>query len=277
MHTPTLQAADPRQWQQHRFGLGPERWERLRGRSFWITGAGTGLGQALSVALGLAGSRVILSGRREARLQETIEQAASLGADRQGFLIQPLDLLDTDAILAACAAVTQACGRIDGLVHCAALAPSGHRPLLEASPASWELLHKTNVEAAWLLSRTLLPQMLQGPIRILLLSSEAGWSSTAGYGLYNLSKAAVNSLGHCLASEAASAWPQEDIQINVLVPGQFHSQMNTGSQDSPFAPVSMALILLSHPPGGPNGRFFHRDGRHLGFCDTPAYPFSCQG
>ena len=63
----------------------------------------------------------------------------------------------------------------------------------------------------------------------------------------------------------------KDIQINVLVPGEARTEMNQGSTESPYAVVSMVLVLLSHPPGGPNGHFFNRDGRHLAFAYTQEY------
>ena len=63
----------------------------------------------------------------------------------------------------------------------------------------------------------------------------------------------------------------EDIQMNALIPGEARTEMNRGSTQSPYKVVSMALILLSHPRGGPNGRFFHRDGRHFGLGYTLPY------
>src|ERR1700733_11587780 len=56
--------------------------------------------------------------------------------------------------------------------------------------------------------------------RIVLMTSEAGWASTPGFGPYNISKAALNSLGTSLAAESAQRFPGYDIQINVLVPGE---------------------------------------------------------
>ena len=63
----------------------------------------------------------------------------------------------------------------------------------------------------------------------------------------------------------------KDIQINVLVP-KARTEMNQGSTETPYAVVSMVLVLLSHPPGGPNGFFFNRDGRHLAFAYIQEYP-----
>ena len=68
-----------------------------------------------------------------------------------------------------------------------------------------------------------------------------------------------------MAEEYAVSFPDVDIQMNALVPGEARAEMKQNSTDSPYSIVSMALILLSHPQGGPNGKFFHRDGRHLQF------------
>jgi NAD(P)-dependent dehydrogenase (short-subunit alcohol dehydrogenase family) len=110
-----------------------------------------------------------------------------------------------------------------------------------------------------------------GAVRVLFITSEAGWAFTPGVGLYNVSKAALNNLAGSLAAEYEAAFPDIDIQMNSLAPGEARTEMNQHSTDSPYAVASMALILLSHPPNGPNGKFFHRDGRHLPFTYASAY------
>ena len=100
---------------------------------------------------------------------------------------------------------------------------------------------------------------------MVFLTSEAGWASTPGFGAYNVTKSALNTLGASFAAECAARHPAADMQINVLVPGEARTEMNQGSTDSPYAIACMTLTLLSHPAGGPNGCFFHRDGRHLSF------------
>ena len=52
-----LQHLDPQRWREHRFGLTQARWAGLAGRCFWITGAGTGFGRSMAVALAAAGKR----------------------------------------------------------------------------------------------------------------------------------------------------------------------------------------------------------------------------
>jgi NAD(P)-dependent dehydrogenase (short-subunit alcohol dehydrogenase family) len=108
-------------------------------------------------------------------------------------------------------------------------------------------------------------------IRIIFMTSGAGWSFLSGYGQYNISKAALNSLTACFAEECQAGYPDSDIQINGLDPGQAKTEMNPGSERSPFSVVAMALLLLSHPENGPNGKFFSHDGRHLSFCNSLPY------
>jgi NAD(P)-dependent dehydrogenase (short-subunit alcohol dehydrogenase family) len=110
-----------------------------------------------------------------------------------------------------------------------------------------------------------------GEVRIVFITSEAGWAFTPGVGQYNISKAAINNLGASLAHECAARYPEADIQINILNPGEARTEMNQGSQRSPYTIVPMMLQLLSHPAGGPNGRFFHADGRHLSFTFAEAH------
>jgi NAD(P)-dependent dehydrogenase (short-subunit alcohol dehydrogenase family) len=140
------------------------------------------------------------------------------------------------------------------------------------TPEQWNRIIETNVTGAWIVCRGILPEILaSGSCRVLLLTSEAGWAFTPGVGAYNVSKSALNNLGASLAAECAARYPAADVQINVLIPGEARTEMNQGSAVSAYAVVPMTLALVSHPPGGPNGRFFHRDGRHFSFGYATAY------
>jgi 3-oxoacyl-[acyl-carrier protein] reductase len=261
------QHLDPAQWRDRHFGLTPARWGALAGRCFWVVGAGTGFGRSMSVALAAAGARVVLSGRRNEKLLETIDEMRSLGVPATAALPIALDITDAPAVAATAAAIEHRCGALHGLVCSAALPQAdGPSPLMSMEPERWDELLRTNVTGAWLVTRAALPLMLQGAsARVVYLTSEAGWAFTPGFGAYNVTKSALNNLGASFAAECAAQQPAADVQINVLVPGEARTEMNQGSTESPYAVVCMALTLLSHPPGGPNGYFFHRDGRHLTF------------
>ncbi len=272
--TTVMEDAEPARWKEHLFGLVRERWDSLMGRSFWITGAGTGYGRCLACALAAVGAQVFLTGRRVDKLQESIEEMRTLKIPTERCFIVQADISNQEHILEACERIRNLCPTLHGLVNNAAIPshPGVSKPLQGDSLEYWDQMMRVNVTAPWLLTRTIFPHMRNSRhVRVLFVSSEAGWAATAGFGIYNVSKAALNSLGHSMAVEYADSFPREDIQMNVLVPGEARTEMNQGSTVSPYAVVSMALILLSHPESGPNGRFFAQDGRHLSFGYTKPY------
>lgn len=268
-----LQSAEPARWRQHFFGIPPQRWERLRGKGFWITGAGTGYGRCLAVALAAAGGQVFLTGRRRVKLEETLREMREFSIATDACHLVECDITKAEAVAAACAQIKSYSGALYGLINNAALPASGKSyPLQEDTMVEWQRLFCTNVAAPWWLTREVLPHMVGGnSLRVLFMTSEAGWADTPGFGPYNISKAALNSLAASLAAECARRFPRCDVQVNALVPGEARTEMNQGSAESPYSVVSMALALLSHPSGGPNGRFFHRDGRHFGFAYAAPY------
>ena len=272
--TPGIQQfLDPAAWRDHRFGLPPARWQALSGRTAWITGAGTGYGRCIAVALAAAGARVILSSRRAEKLHESIEEMRSLGIPAENAAAIPLDITDRGSVETAAAEVGRRFGPAHLLIHSAAVSAGGLPwPLTSMTPEQWNRILDTNVTGSWMICRAALPDMLAaGFCRVVLLTSEAGWAFTPGVGAYNVSKSALNNLGASLAAECTARYPAADVQINVLIPGEARTEMNQGSTISPYTVVPMTLALLSHQPGGPNGRFFHRDGRHFPFAYAEAY------
>jgi len=268
-----LQRVDPALWRDHLYGLTPERWQRIRNKSFWITGAGTGYGRSIAIALAAAGARVFITGRRRHKLNETLDEMSALSIPTEDCHVIECDITQPSDIKSVCSKVISLSDSLYGLVNNAALPTSGKNyPLQEDTLEEWEKMLRTNVTGHWLLTREIFPHMQKGgELRVLFMSSEAGWASTAGFGPYNIAKAALNTLTASMAAEYSSRFPDLDLQFNVLVPGEAKTEMNQESKESPYSVVSMALMLLSHPKGGPNGRFFHRDGRHLSFAYSEPY------
>jgi mevalonate pyrophosphate decarboxylase len=60
-----LENVTPKKWKEHLFGLPIERWKRLSGQSFWITGAGSGSGSSVACALSAAGANVSLNWKKD--------------------------------------------------------------------------------------------------------------------------------------------------------------------------------------------------------------------
>jgi NAD(P)-dependent dehydrogenase (short-subunit alcohol dehydrogenase family) len=226
------------------------------------------------LTLAAAGAQAFITGRRIAKLEETKAEGRALGIDVE--LCHPVvaDITSEAELAGAIASIARHTGQLSGLINSAALPQpdTGRYPLSELSCERWIELMQTNVTAQWLTAKAALPLLTSGEeTRVLFLSSEAGWADTPGFGPYNISKSAVNTLGVSFAAECKARFPEKDIQINVLIPGEARTEMNQGSEISPYSVASMILTLLSHPRGGPNGHFFHRDGRHLAFGYSSAY------
>ncbi len=269
-----LQHANPDSWRDHLFGLSKSRWDRLKGRAFWVTGAGTGYGRAISLALAAAGAQTFITGRRIEKLEETKAEGRALGINVEFCHPVVADIRSEAELARAAESIARHTGQLFGLINSAAVPQSNvsRYPLSELSSECWRELIHTNVTAQWLTAKAAFPLLTFGDeIRVLFLTSEAGWADTPGFGPYNISKSALNTLGVSFAAECKARFPEKDIQINVLVPGEARTEMNRVSVISPYSVVSMVLALLTHPPGGPNGHFFHRDGRHLSFGFSSPY------
>ena len=88
--------------------------DRLKDKIAWVTGAGSGIGQAAAIALAREGAKVVLSGRREAPLRET---AARIEGGRGTAVVEPGDLTDPAAASRAAESIRKRFGRLDILVN----------------------------------------------------------------------------------------------------------------------------------------------------------------
>lgn len=145
----------------------------MSGRIAWITGAGSGIGRAVAVALAGAGYRLALTGRREEPLRET---AALAGQDA---LILPADLTDAAAVEAAARQIEARLGGVDLLVNNAGSnVPRRHWHQLGA--AEVRTLVDANLTAPFLTSLAVLKGMREkGGGLIIQIASVAGKGSSA--------------------------------------------------------------------------------------------------
>ena len=116
-----------------------------------VTGAGSGIGRAAARALLGGGFRVVLAGRREQPLRETL-------GDDDGLVV-PTDVADEAAVRALFDRTREAYGRVDVLFNNAGVfGPS--RPLEELEPAEWRQVVDVNLTGAFLCAREAYRQML---------------------------------------------------------------------------------------------------------------------
>ena len=178
--------------------------DELRERVILVTGAGDGIGRAVALALAAHGATVILSGRTVRKLEAVHDQI--LAAKGPQPSIAPLNLEralanDYDAVAAA---IESNYGRLDGLLHNAAMLGQ-LRPIDHYEVPVWVRVLHVNVTAEFALTQVCLPLLRQSPdASVLFTSSSVGRRGRALWGAYSVSKFAVEGLAQVLADELAS-------------------------------------------------------------------------
>jgi NAD(P)-dependent dehydrogenase (short-subunit alcohol dehydrogenase family) len=117
-----------------------------RSRVALVTGAGSGIGRAVSIGLLKAGYAVVLAGRRTEALERTIQEA---GDDRSQALGVPSNVSDPDSVRALFARTKEAFGRLDVLFNNAGINAPGV-PLEELTVQQWQSVVDTNLTGAFL-------------------------------------------------------------------------------------------------------------------------------
>ena len=187
----------------------------LTGQTILVTGASSGIGRETARLISQLGARVVLVGRNEERLAETLR---SLAGD--GHRVEPLDLTLLDEIPRWLKNITASSGPLHGLVHSAGIHKL--RPLRVLSAKTAEDILRINVGAAIALAKGLLQKgVCASPASIVFLSSVAGLTGQAGVAAYAASKGAIVALTRALAVELAG----ERIRVNCVAPGVVATEM----------------------------------------------------
>ncbi|GGG43209.1 SDR family NAD(P)-dependent oxidoreductase [Hymenobacter glacieicola] len=158
-------------------------------KTAFITGASSGIGRATAVALGKAGFRLVLTGRRLERLEELAQELAGAPTHLLTF-----DVRDRAAVDAAVQSLPAAFQDVDVLINNAGNA-HGLAPIQEGSPQDWDDMLDGNVKGLLYVSRAVLPAMIRrNSGHIINIGSIAGHETYANGNVYCASKAAVAAL-----------------------------------------------------------------------------------
>ena len=190
----------------------------LEGKRALVTGAGSGIGLAIAEALACEGATVALHGRD---LERTAQGRRTIEAANGRAISVAADLLHPAEIKAMCADTLARLGGIDIIVNNAGWADFASVPAMDEQ--MWDRIMDTSVNAPYLVSRYLLPTMLDAGTGgcILFNASTSGKSADAEWTAYNASKHAVLQFMKCLAMEVG----ERDIRVNAICPGWAESKM----------------------------------------------------
>ncbi|MCS6890245.1 MAG: SDR family oxidoreductase [Rhodovarius sp.] len=182
----------------------------LAGSVALITGASRGIGAAVAVELARLGAHCILTARTQGGLEETDDAIRAAGG---AATLLPLDLDRQAAELDMLGpSIVQRFGRLDILVHAAALLPK-LTPVAHIEPKDWAASIGVNLTAAWRLIRSCDPPLRAAPAgRAVFLTDRA--EPAAYWGLYAAPKAGAAHLALCWAAEVA----RTSLRVNLALP-----------------------------------------------------------
>lgn len=216
--------------------------DELEGRVIAVTGAGDGIGAAIAVAAAEHGAEVILIGRTVKKLESVHARIAALA--RREASIAPLDLekaiaRDYDQLAEA---LQQRYGRLDGLLHNAALlgAPA---PIENYDVPTWCRVLHVNLTAAFALTQVLLPALRASlDASVIFTSALQARAPTAYWGAYAVSKSGIETLARVLDDEVEHLG---NVRVNVVDPGPVRTRLRRQAfpaEDAGALPTAASIV-----------------------------------
>jgi NAD(P)-dependent dehydrogenase (short-subunit alcohol dehydrogenase family) len=188
----------------------------LRGKTAFVSGGNSGIGEAMATALGLAGAKLILAARRPDALDASAERLLALGIAVQCI---PCDLADVVATQAAAQRALHL-GPVDILVNAAGV--NLREPFAQITPESWQTQINLHLSAPFFLTQALAPHMAaRGWGRIINIASLQSYRAFANSAPYGAGKGGIVQLTKAIAQE----WSPKGITCNAIGPGFFPTQL----------------------------------------------------
>ena len=212
----------------------------LSGRTALVTGANTGLGQAIAIALAGAGAHIVAAGRSPA--DDTAAQVEALG---RRFLFVRADLGATEPVQRIVDEAIAFTGQLDILVNNAGTI---HRAdSLDVTEQNWDAVMNTNLRSVFFLSQAVAKHMAARHAgKIINVASLLSFQGGIRVPAYAASKSALAGLTRALANE----WAIKGINVNALAPGYFDTNNTTALRED----AERSEAILARIPAGRWGK-----------------------
>ncbi|MBV9707434.1 MAG: SDR family NAD(P)-dependent oxidoreductase, partial [Chloroflexi bacterium] len=190
---------------------------KLHGKVALVTGASSGIGEATALALAAEGAYVALAARRAERLEALVKQIEEKGGQTIAIIA---DVADEKQVQAMVQTANAKWGHLDILVNNAGLMLLGS--IEGANTEDWRRMVNLNVLGLMYATHAVLPIMkAQNGGHIVNISSVAGRTARAGFGVYNATKWGVGAFSEALRQEVHA----HHIRVTIIEPGVVETEL----------------------------------------------------
>jgi len=217
----------------------------LEGKVALVTGANTGIGQGIAIALAAAGADIAAAGRSAPT--DTRKAVEALG---RKFLSIKADFGSTEPVQRVVDETVAAFGKVDILVNNAGIIRRADS--IEFSEADWDAVMDTNLKVVFFLTQAFAKQALkQGPVngvtaKVINIASLLSFQGGIRVPSYTAAKSGLAGLTKILANE----WATKGINVNAIAPGYF----DTNNTEALRADADRNASILARIPAGRWGR-----------------------
>jgi NAD(P)-dependent dehydrogenase (short-subunit alcohol dehydrogenase family) len=213
----------------------------FEGRVALVTGATSGIGRALAVALAKEGAAVAITGRRATLLEETAAAVRAV-AGRVATIVG--DQREEGHAKEAVERAVRELGGLNVLVNNAGVIGAG--PLETTTTAEWDRLFDTDLKGPFFFCRAAIPHLKGRPgANVVNICSVAGVRPYANLAAYCAAKAALDKLTECLALE----WAPHGVRVNSVNPGVVVTNLHIAGKAVPDYPAFVERSKTTHPLG----------------------------
>ncbi len=190
----------------------------LEGKVAIITGGSRGLGRAMSEGMAKAGVNVVVASRKLENCQAVCEQIEAQGGQALAVATHVGDTGSLDALIAK---TLEHYGRIDIVINNAGINPA-LGPLTDLAPSLFQKMFDVDLMGPWYLASRAAPHMAKvGGGNVINLISVSAIKPPAYQGFYAAMKSALQALTKVMAAE----WAKDNIRVNALALGSYHSDL----------------------------------------------------